>query len=117
MDSKIVRVVGLVAGAFVVGTLLVACSSIKERQDRASDLVGDITRTASGTYHGTKKTVVGVAGAVKATVDWVNGTVEEINERVEKLEQGIEKMKEAKQLIDEGLHGVDEEGEQTEDDD
>jgi len=87
----------------VGGLLLVGCSSLEERQERALKLMEETVGTATGVI---KDTTTQVGDAAKAGLNLV-GTlkdgVEDIKNRVDAVQQGVEKIQEGKALIEEGL--------------
>jgi len=87
----------------IMGVLLAGCDSIRERQEKAAQVLEGLQKTASGT-------VAGAVGQIRNTVDMgksVMGTVQEgvagVKRRVDSVEQGVKKIQEGKTLIEEGL--------------
>jgi methyl-accepting chemotaxis protein len=101
-----------VTGILILSICLAGCSSAKDRQARALNLLGDISETASGIITDTTEGVQAVVGGAKETMEDVKDAVEEVKEkvdevgeRIDKVQEGVDKLKEGKDLIEEGVGG------------
>lgn len=87
----------------LVGVLLVGCTSIEERQNRATGIIKDLGQTASGAVADTVGQIKNVVDSGKSAAGAVQEGVSDIKRRVDAVEAGVKKIKEGKELIDEGL--------------
>jgi methyl-accepting chemotaxis protein len=90
----------------VVSLLLIGCSSIEERQERAADL---FQRAAEGVIEGveTAKDVKDqVVGTLSGAVSTIQATTSELQRRADQIQEGAEKVTNAIGQIQEGVDEV-----------
>ena len=85
----------------VLTLLLVACSSVEERQDRAKDFVaGSGSTVATG---GLLSGLQSIRDFAASTVQTVTDVVSGVRGRVQKIQSGAELLMEGTELIQEGV--------------
>ena len=87
------------------GALLIGCSSVKDRQTKVMDVVGDVAKTATGALNDVTGQVKDVVDMGKDVVDTVQDGIDGVKKRVDAVEEGLEKIKEGKEKLSEGLGG------------
>ena len=83
--------------------VLAACSSTKERQDRALSLVGSVLHSQSGAIQEVRETSEGAVTFTQSLVQNLKDSYEHIKRRVSAVQAGIEQIQEGGEKIKSGL--------------
>lgn len=88
--------------------VLVSCNTtVKERQDRAQEVITTTVQTASGMTQTIADYIEALKYVGENLVGSVNEGVTEVKGRVDAISEGVNKIKEGKELLEEGVYGTD----------
>ena len=89
--------------------VLASCNTtVKERQDRAQNVIDSTVETASGVTQTVTDYIEAVKYVGENLVGSVNEGVTEVKDRVDAISEGVNMIKEGKELLEEGVYGAEE---------
>jgi ABC-type Fe3+-hydroxamate transport system substrate-binding protein len=97
---------------FSIGFILVACTSVEDRQASVQQFIGDTLQIGSGSVRDVTGQVTDVGQQVTDTVtmgteiiEGIKATIADLHARMLSVQKGLKKFQEAKELIEEGVGG------------